>query len=298
MHSVSVPLQPIIDEGTEHGSVLLSMLRLDLIHPFAGGNKFFKLKYNLREAAKEGKGTIITFGGAWSNHIAATAAAGKIYGLETIGIIRGDELDGGNSTLTRAQDQGMKLHFVSRELYRNKSALMEMVNATYDPEKHFVIPEGGSNELGVKGCTEISTLINEPFDVICCACGTGATLAGIIRSLKPGQSALGFQVLKAPGYIKSEVEHWLGGSATSPWEINEEHHFGGYARYNAELQQFMKDFSTHHHMPLDFIYTAKMMFGIYSMIKTGAFPTGTRIIAVHTGGLQGNAGMASLLPSI
>jgi 1-aminocyclopropane-1-carboxylate deaminase len=289
-----IPLQAINDALTKESGVHLFILRTDLNHLTISGNKLFKLKYNLREAKKNDKKTIITFGGAFSNHIAATAAAGKEYGFKTIGIIRGEAYPQLNATLQFATDCGMQLHYVSRTLYQNKKELYEYVNQQFSAESFYLIPEGGSNELGVMGCKEITQHINIDFDYVCAPCGTGATVAGIIQSLKNNQQAIGFQVLKAEGYIKNEVRQWLNKSDQSDWTINEQYHFGGYAKVKPELIEFVKQFEQANDIPLDYIYTSKMMFGIYDLIKTGFFKRGQTVIAVHTGGLQGNSGFKFL----
>lgn len=202
------PLQQIIEPFLDEKEIRFFVLRTDLNHPEISGNKLYKLKYNLIAAREQKKETILTFGGAFSNHIAATAAAGKEYGFKTIGIIRGEESSMNNPTLSLAKTNGMHLHFVSRELYRDKATLLAYTEATFGKDI-YIVPEGGSNTEGVKGCMKITSSISIPFDIICCACGTGATLSGIILSLKEGQKALGFQVLKAENYIHQEVKNWL-----------------------------------------------------------------------------------------
>ena len=294
--STRIPLQAIHEPIFEHFGVSLTVLRLDLTHADISGNKWFKLKYNLQEAKNKGHNTLLTFGGAFSNHIAATAAAGREFGFATIGIIRGEEQTVLNHTLQFALQCGMQLHYVSRSLYRDKAALYAYVNENFQQHYPYVIPEGGSNVLGVKGCMEILNHINISFDVVCCAAGTGATLAGVVHSLKPTQKAIGFQVLKAEGYIKNEVFNWmkepeliaLQQSNNPVWQVNENYHFGGYARINDSLKVFVDDFSNKHQLPLDMIYTSKMMFGIYNLVEQGCFKKGAQIVAIHTGGLQGN----------
>lgn len=297
--SKHIPLQTIHEPIFEPFGVQLNVLRLDLTHAHISGNKWFKLKYNLLEAKNSGYSTLLTFGGAFSNHIAATAAAGKEHGFNTIGIIRGEENAVLNTTLQFASDCGMQLHYVSRSLYRDKDALYTYANEHFKQNNFYMIPEGGSNLLGVKGCLEILDYINIPFDFVCCAAGTGATLAGIVNSLKPSQKAIGFQVLKADGYIKNELLNWLKHSklidfkqCENPnWEVNENYHFGGYARVSDALKAFVGEFSNKHQLPLDYIYTGKMIFGIYDLVKQGYFEKGTTIVAIHTGGLQGNNGL-------
>lgn len=294
LESITIPLQAVSDTITQKFNVNLYVLRTDQLHPEISGNKLFKLKYNLEAARKQDKKMLLTFGGAFSNHIAATAAAGKEYDFKTIGIIRGEEYSELNPTLKFASDSGMQLHYVSRMLYQNKEALYEYVKQQFQEGLFYLIPEGGSNKLGVLGCKEITDHITIDFDYICTACGTGTTLAGIISSLKNNQQAIGFQVLKGEHYIKNEVEGWLNKFETTQqlnnWHINENYHCGGYGKVTPALMDFIKWFEQTNYIPLDPIYTGKMMFGIYEMIKNEYFKKGQTIIAVHTGGLQGNAG--------
>ena len=253
----------------------LFVLRLDLVHPYISGNKWFKLKYNLEEARKQGKKTLVTFGGAYSNHIIA-AAAGKEFGFKTIGIIRGEELnEDDNSVLQFAKYCGMELRFVSREEYRKKEFNIK--------DEYYLLPEGGTNELAVKGCAEIISLIDIPFDYISCAVGTGGTIAGIISSLNENQKAIGFPVLKGGEFLKNEIEKLVQTNAN--FELQTEYHFGGYAKKNEELLNFISDFKSNHNIQLDFVYTGKMMFGIFDLIKKNYFEKGATIVAVHTGGL-------------
>lgn len=288
---VKIPLHKIIDPSIVASGVNLWVLRLDLTHPYISGNKFFKLKYNLEEAKKQKQRTLLTFGGAYSNHIAATAAAGKEYGFGTVGIIRGEELEKtDNPTLRFAKQCGMKLHFVSREEYRKSASPEFIADLRRQLGDFYLLPEGGTNDLAVKGCAEIPSLIDSPFDFVCCPVGTGGTLAGIISSLKVGQQALGFSTLYAPGYLMKEVQNLLSHlqiNASSNFQLEEGYHFEGYARHNPELLKFIDDFEKQNSIPLEHVYTGKMMFGIYDLIGKGHFRKGSTIVAVHTGGLQG-----------
>ncbi|MDQ3048538.1 MAG: pyridoxal-phosphate dependent enzyme, partial [Bacteroidota bacterium] len=252
MISKKVTLQKIDCELTRAKEIELYILRTDLIHPAIGGNKLFKLKYNLLKAKAENKNLILTFGGAYSNHIAATAAAGNEQGFSTIGIIRGED-DPENPTLQFARNNGMQLRFYNRSLYRDKIALQKQIENEYPAGTIYTIPEGGSNKEGVIGCKEITELINIPFNAICCPCGTGTTLAGITLSLSEGQRAIGFQVLKGEGYIRSEVEQLLNQFDSAPyknWRVEEDFHFGGYAKVNQYLINFISSFEKEHHIPL------------------------------------------------
>jgi 1-aminocyclopropane-1-carboxylate deaminase len=283
-----IPLQPIKDTLTTAKGIQLYMLRTDMNHPHISGNKLYKLKYNLEAACRANKTILLTFGGAYSNHIAAVAAAGKTYGFKTIGIIRGEKYDVLNPTLEFASSQGMHLEYVSRDLYRQKEMLLRYVKQKYG-EEIFIIPEGGSNELGILGCKEIVRHIPIDFDHICCACGTGTTLSGIVLSLKEVQKALGIQVLKAPDYIQQEVKRQLhaAGHHQTNWCVWDNYHFDGYAKIKTELITFIEQFENSHRIPLDPVYTGKMMFGLYDLIQQDYFKKGETIVAVHTGGLQG-----------
>jgi len=270
--------------------ISLSIKREDLLHPFVSGNKFRKLKYNLIAAEKQGLKTLLTFGGAFSNHIAAVAAAGKIHGFETIGIIRGDEVAArisDNPTLQFAAENGMRLEFVSREAYRLKNETLFIENLKQKFGPFYLIPEGGTNDLAVKGCQEILTQADSEFDFICCAVGTGGTISGLINSAKECQQVLGFPALKGE-FLKAEICKF----ATGPnWQLMTDYHFGGYAKIDETLIRFINDFHQKSGILLDPIYTGKMIFGVMDLIAKGYFPKGSKILAIHTGGIQGINGM-------
>ncbi|MHC5857629.1 1-aminocyclopropane-1-carboxylate deaminase/D-cysteine desulfhydrase [Nostoc sp.] len=301
------PLQQINSEIALDTGVDLYVLRLDLMHPWVNGNKWFKLKYNLLEAKEKNFTTLLTFGGAYSNHIYATAAAGNLFGFRTIGVIRGEERLPLNPTLNFAVQQGMQLVYLNRETYRqrNTPALHEYLQQRFG--EVFIIPEGGSNLNGVRGCTEI---VNEAmatagyahaFDYICVACGTATTLAGIALSLHQKQRAIAFPVLKNGAFLAQEIESLLTNylasglpapySSPASWELVCDYHFGGYAKVNNELRLFSQQFTQEHGVPLDYVYTAKMFYGVMDLLKQGFFCRGVRLLLVHTGGLQGNIGM-------
>ncbi len=275
---------------TQYG-VELFLYPLYLNHPTISGNKWFKLKYNLQEAKKLGQKTILTFGGAWSNHIYATAAACKEFGFSSIGIIRGEPTPELNSVLTFAENCGMQLHFIDRTSYKNKESQVFIRNLHQQFGEFYLVPEGGSNFPGVKGCMEIMNNIGD-FNYVCCSCGTGATLAGITLSLKPDQKAIGFSALKGGEFLKEEVNRFRKEqklemkSAEEQFIIQTNYHFGGYAKSTSELIDFVKHFERQHTIPLDRVYTSKMMFGIYDLIGKGFFQKGEKIIAVHTGGVH------------
>ena len=271
-------------------SVSVAIKREDLIHPFVSGNKFRKLKYNLLEAKKKKYETLLTFGGAFSNHIAAVAYAGKENGFKTIGIIRGEELKDKiteNPTLLFAQNCGMQFKFISREGYRSKSEMSFLENLKQQFGDFYLIPEGGTNALAIKGCQEILTSEDAEFDYICCSIGTGGTISGIINSVLPHQKVLGFPALKGD-FLNEEIRNFVH---NDNWELITEYHFGGYAKVNEALIQFINQFYAENKIPLDPIYTAKMVFGVLDLIQKNYFHAGSKILLIHTGGLQGIQGM-------
>lgn len=271
-------------------SISMHIKREDLIHPFVSGNKFRKLKYNLLQATAENQETLLTFGGAFSNHIAAVAFAGNEKGFKTIGIIRGDELASKvseNPTLLFAQNCGMQLEFISREDYRLKSEVSFLENLKQKFGGFYHIPEGGTNDLAIKGCEEILTSEDADFDYICCSVGTGGTISGIINSVLPHQKVLGFPALKGD-FLKEEIRNFV---QNDNWELVTDYHFGGYAKVNAELTVFINHFYLENQIPLDPIYTGKMVFGVIDLIKKNYFPAKSKILLIHTGGIQGIQGM-------
>ena len=285
-------LQQIKEPFLLEKGIKLYLKREDLIHPTVSGNKWRKLKYNLLEAQKRGHSTILTFGGAYSNHIYATAAAANASGMASIGIIRGEETLPLNDTLQFAIENGMKLHYLSRDLYRQKEQQYVIDKLKEQYGDFYLIPEGGSNHLAVKGCAEIANDIDIPYDVICSAVGTGGTLAGLIASHSSDIQVIGFSALKGEGFLEKDITKLLSyKQAQAPWEINYDYHFGGYAKIKPELISFINDFYAQHQIVLDPIYTGKMMFGLYDMVKKGAIIKGASIVALHTGGLQGIDGI-------
>lgn len=286
-------LQAIDLPGLRSAGISLSIKREDLLFPELSGNKYRKLKYNLAHARQAGHHTLITFGGAYSNHIHATAAAGRVHGLRTIGLIRGEELGGLplNPTLQFARDQGMELVFIPREQYRRKedpTFLRETLDR-YGPA--CILPEGGTNERAILGCAEILGEADRGFTHICCPVGTGGTLAGLARSAGEGQRVQGYPALSAPAF-EAGLRRWIPGSH---WELIPDYHFGGYARVSASLVRFINAFRRDTGIPLDPVYTGKMLYGILEEARLGRFPEGSRILAIHTGGLQGIPGMNARL---
>ncbi len=292
MHKIQFVLQEILTQEIQLNSSKISVFirREDLIHPIVSGNKFRKLKYNLLQAKAEKQQTLLTFGGAYSNHIAAVAFAGKENGFKTIGIIRGDELESKiakNPTLKFAQECGMQFEFVTREDYRHKTEAGFLENLKNKFGSFYLVPEGGTNEFAVKGCEEILTEADSQYDFVCCAIGTGGTISGIINSILPHQKVLGFPALKGD-FLKDEIRNF---ARNENWELINDYHFGGYGKVNPELIAFMNQFYAENKVPLDPIYTAKMIFGVMDLIEKGYFPENSKILLIHTGGIQGIAGM-------
>ena len=290
--SQNIPNQFVteFDQGIQ-----LYIKREDLLHPEVSGNKFRKLKYNLLEARNGNFHNLLTFGGAHSNHIAATAAAGKLFNFETIGIIRGEELENSREkwspTLKYAESCGMKFKFISREEYREKESPEFINKLKKEFEDFYLVPEGGTNELAIKGCIEILSEEDKDFDFICSSVGTGGTLAGLINAASASQKVLGFSALNSD-YLKDEISNMV---ERSNWELILNYHFGGYAKVDEQLINFMNDFSKKYKINLDPVYTGKLLFGIFDLVKQGYFPANSKILAIHTGGLQGIEGMNRFL---
>ncbi|WP_307796128.1 pyridoxal-phosphate dependent enzyme [Amycolatopsis sp. 195334CR] len=248
------------------------------------GNKWRKLKGNI-EAARE-RGAVLTFGGAYSNHIRAVATAGRRYGLRTIGLIRGEEHLPLNETLAHATECGMELHYLDRTTYRARNEPDFLAGLPARFGSFHLIPEGGSNALGVRGCTEIVEEIDEPYDVVCCACGTGGMLAGMAYALPAGRRAVGFSVLKGGEFLNDDVarlQREAFGHPTDNWSIELGYHFGGYAKQPAPLTEFARDFEARHGLRPDPVYEAKMLAGLFDLVRRGRFAPGTRIVAVIAG---------------
>jgi 1-aminocyclopropane-1-carboxylate deaminase len=291
---LTIPNQHIDIPLLHEKGVQLYLKREDTIHPLISGNKYRKLKYNLLEAKAQGQYTLLTFGGAYSNHIAATAYAGHKHGFRTIGVIRGEELETqwqDNPTLRLAHEHGMQFHFVSRSDYRrkNESAFLETLKKQFG--NVYLLPEGGTNDLAVKGCMEILTEADANFDYVCGSVGTGGTLAGLINASQPHQTVLGFPALKGD-FLTEEIRTF---AQNNRWRLVTDYHFGGYAKVDHQLIVFINRFKKETGIPLDPIYTGKMLFGIFDLIKKDFFPSGSQILAIHTGGLQGIPGMNAIL---
>ena len=271
-------------------NVELYIKREDAIHPFISGNKYRKLKYNIQEAKAHNYSKLLTFGGAFSNHIAATAFAGKLHGFKTVGVIRGEELAAkieANPTLRFAKNKGMELYFVTRQEYKRKREAIFLEQLKNKFGDFYTIPEGGTNQLAVKGCEEILNINDDIYDYVCVCVGTGGTISGIVNASKAHQKIIGFPALKGD-FLTDEIRNF---TTAKNWELIRDYHFGGYAKINEQLVGFINNFKEKYNIPLDPIYTGKMMFGIMEMIKARKFKVNSKILIIHTGGLQGIDGM-------
>lgn len=280
------PIQQLKDPLFEQANISVFLKRDDLIHPEISGNKWRKLKYNIAEAIRTGAHTLVSFGGAYSNHLFALASFGKLAGLKTIGIVRGDELNPSSSpTLRHCADQGMELHFISRENYRQKEQGAYFSDFLRDPG-NFVIPEGGTNEFALPGVGEIVDECRDQgihADFFAVPAGTGGTAAGLLAR---GQRVIAFPVLKGAGFLRDDIARWEN-TSEGILDLQMDYHFGGYGKYTTPLLEFIERFENTHGIAIEQVYTGKMLFGLFDLIKRGYFAKETTVVALHTGGLQG-----------
>lgn len=291
---LSAPIERIPLPKYEEQNIQLFVKREDMLHTHISGNKWRKIKYNLKAARQQNMQTLLTFGGAFSNHIAAVAAAGQEYGFRTIGIVRGEEHLPLNPSLQFALAQGMQIQYMDRETYREKesSELIEKLQEQHGP--FYLLPEGGTNSLAVKGCAEITQEFEQgQYDFVCTSCGTGGTLAGLLVGMNRRAQLLGFPALKGGSFLKTEIDQLTeayNGHIYHNFQLITDYHFGGYAKWSPELINFINLFKDITGIPLDPIYTGKMFYGLFDLIEKQYFKPGTRILAIHTGGLQGIKG--------
>ena len=290
----NISTQFIKDSLLDEKQVTLSVLRLDMVHPVISGNKLFKLDYFLKDLPQHSSAEIVTFGGAFSNHLVATAFACKQLQLPCTGIVRGERAAQLSHTLTECLAFGMKLKFISRAEYdkKDEESFIETIKLAY--KNCIIIPEGGYHFLGAKGAAEIMNFVPQETTHICCAVGTATTLSGLLTGLKNEQQLIAFPVIKNMHDIAERIEFLTGNSYhTNQLKIMSDYHFGGYAKKTQPLIDFMNLLFDKHQLPTDFIYTAKMMFGIFDMIKNNVFEKGSKIVCIHTGGLQGNLSLGN-----
>ncbi len=278
------PIQELNDEVFDKAGVRVLIKREDLNHPYVCGNKWWKLKYNLEEAQRQGKTTLLTFGGAYSNHIYATAAAAHELGLQSIGIIRGEETLPLNPVLAFASSRGMQLHYVSRSAYRHKHETDFITKLHECFGDFYLIPEGGTNALAVKGVAEFAGTFGKNFDYLCCAVGTGGTIAGLINGLAGKKQLIGFPVLKGASYLQDTIKELLKAPYDN-WTLNHGYHLGGFAKAPAVLMAFRQDFQRKHGIMPDQVYMAKLLWGVVQEIKSGKFEKGSTILVLHSGGI-------------
>jgi 1-aminocyclopropane-1-carboxylate deaminase len=269
----------------------IDVLRLDLVHPVVSGNKWFKLNKYVEEAKATGKNVLLTFGGAYSNHIVATAAAAQMQNLKSIGIIRGEEPAAWSHTLTAAKQFGMDLFFVQRSEYKQKQ-VPPKVFQRYHEAAVYMIPEGGYGWKGAEGAAKILAVAETAtYTHIVTAVGTGTTLAGLVQASLPHQKIIGIPVLKNAFSLQTEITNLLPEEKHGSFQLAEGYHFGGYAKHSAELIQFMNHIYQRHSLPTDFVYTAKALCAVFDLIRNNFFAESDRILFIHTGGLQGNASL-------
>ena len=299
LHPVNVPLTRIdLPEFSRRG-VQLDLLRLDMIHPLISGNKWFKLSYALGEVLRTDCHRVLSFGGAWSNHIHALAFAGYQLGLETIGVIRGERPENLSATLVDAQRWGMTLHFVSRAEYRDKTDIDFVKQLQrYFGEFH-LLPEGGSGPRVVQGCSDImKQLDGSDYDLVCCACGTGGTLAGLLAAKPEGTRMLGVAALKGAGFLYQDIRRLLAEAGVDDpqgWSLALDDHEGGYGKLSPELAGAIEHFQSYSGVELEPVYTGKAFLALRRALLRGELDSGQRVLLVHTGGMQGLRGMKEKL---
>lgn len=287
------PLMPIIDSALTAYGVELWIKRDDLLHPIISGNKWRKLKYILNHALFEGADSIVSMGGAYSNHLHALAYVGQLLGLKTAAYVRGECPAQPSETLIDLMSWNMALTFVSRSDYRALRRYKDHDSLPDRLQGAYWLPEGGATELALQGVGELLSEVESDFDVMMVACGTGTTLAGLIRAAAPTCQLIGVAALKGGGFLVDDVQALLGLSAmpaASSWQILQDYHAGGFAKTTPALNQFIVDFRHRHGIALDTVYTGKLLYAAYDLIKQGYFSVGQRILLMHTGGLQGNRG--------
>jgi len=289
-------LDPCSESSLYREGLSWGFLRLDLIHPAVSGNKWFKLKHNLRYAIDKGCKSVLTFGGAYSNHLHATAAAAREYGLKAIGLVRGMSASVNlTPTLATCKELGMDIVFIAREEYSRKDDIEYLRQLKERYPDSFIIPEGGANEQGRAGAEEIAAFIPSSYSHVCVSVGTGTTFVGLRNGLHHSQSLLGFVPLRGGSYLKSHIRNHLYHDKDNHWILFDDYHFGGFGRSTDQLIDFMNSFFSQTSIPLDVVYTSKMMFGIGELLRSSFFPSGSRILCVHTGGLQGNVSVKDKL---
>lgn len=285
-HILNKPFIQTLQYLKNADNIGVDVLRLDVVHPIISGNKWFKLQYYLQEAINQHCKKIVTFGGAYSNHIVATAFACKQMNLQSIGIVRGEAATNLSSTLQAAKNYGMHLQFVSREMYKNKTALL----AQFNDSSIYSIAEGGYGKLGAKGAATILSCVDtSQYTHIICACGTGTTLSGLIKAALPHQHVIGINVLKGYENMEADIIKILDAKKKyQPFTILNQYHFGGYAKHSKQLIDWMNELYKKENLPTDIVYTSKLFYAVNNLLQQQYFAANSKVLVVHSGGLQGN----------
>lgn len=294
MDEQRVQIQSLNKDWYKGRVAAVDMLRLDLLHDVVSGNKWYKLRLNIQYALDHGYNAILTFGGGYSNHLVATAFAAKLFGLKSIGVVRG-KYHKLTPSLQECVDYGMELEFVTQEDYKNKQQPEWARQLVANFDEVFIIPEGGANELGRKGAGLIARFIDDSYTHVAVSVGTGTTFIGLRNELPGRQYLLGFVPMKQGSYLADDIRQHLEPDQDRNWQLFDEWHFGGFGKWNKELLQFMNEFYHINHIPLDVVYESKMMYGIGQMIERGEFAPEARILCIHGGGLQGNSSVKDFL---
>lgn len=280
----NIPTQSIRKPLFKTKGISVDVLRLDLIHPHISGNKWFKLKYHIEEAIRLNKNGILTFGGAYSNHLVATAVACQENNLMSVGIIRGEETLPLNDSIIQMKDAGMQLVYVRRNEYRNHKG----IPGDYGYNNYLVVPEGGKSEYGIKGAAEILMMTSNTYTYVMCAVGTGTTLAGLIKGGSENQHFIGVSALKMDAHDNDVLRFVTAATNAHNFTLLYDYHFGGYAKRTDSLIRFMNQMYTEQQIPTDFVYTGKLFYALYNLVQKNYFAPGSSILVVHSGGLQGN----------
>jgi 1-aminocyclopropane-1-carboxylate deaminase len=305
--NIPSPLQKLESDLLTEKQIDLWVKRDDLIHPTISGNKWRKLKWNIEKAKDNKKTTLLTFGGAFSNHIAAAAHACQENGLKSVGVIRGEKVEPLNSTLRKAEENGMQLHFISREDYNLKKNDDFILGLRNQFGNFHLVPEGGANYYGVMGCMEITKEFDFEPDYLVTSAGTGTTASGLLMTAKQEQKVMVFSGLKGGDFLEKDIKHLINYTTYNEEDTAEvlqhlvlktDYHFGGFAKITPELVQFVNVFHQQFQIPLDLIYTSKLFYGLFDSIRKNHFPPKTKIVALHTGGLQGNSGFEKQLKKL
>ncbi|RXE95831.1 1-aminocyclopropane-1-carboxylate deaminase/D-cysteine desulfhydrase [Pseudoalteromonas phenolica O-BC30] len=291
LHCLNLPFKKLSTHYLNKKKIKLSIKRDDLLHPVISGNKWRKLKYNLINMKSKGYDSFVTFGGAFSNHLYASAMACKTFNLTGHAIIRGPEIDESNPTIKMARACGMNLYAVNRKTYRSRHAPAYLQTLQTEFPNSFIIPEGGTNHAALRGVAELAASLPQS-DYVICATGSGGTVAGLAKGCTHNTQVIGIAVLKQAEYLNQEIAQLLTSTHSgAPWQLLTNHHYGGYGKFTDDVWAFCQFMHQAYKLPLEPVYTGKMLFAVWQLISQDYFPQGSRITAIHTGGLQGLDGL-------